>query len=100
MREQDRVADFFDEHDLEGEPAYQLLDLTSEVGELAKDAVESTDYGASGEVEVKSDEVGDVLFSLLAVANSLDLDASACLDEAIEKYESRIEATGTASSGE
>lgn len=47
---QRQVAAFVAEHDLETPPAYRLLDLVSAVGELAKDANESTGYGAdSGE---------------------------------------------------
>jgi NTP pyrophosphatase (non-canonical NTP hydrolase) len=33
----------------------------------------------------------DALFSLLSLAESLDIDASAALDEAMAKYESLIE---------
>lgn len=46
-----------------------------------------------------SDELGDALFSLLAVAESLEIDASEALDEALEKYETRIATKGDASSG-
>lgn len=35
MDEQARVANFVDEHDLTCPPAYRLLDLSAEVGELA-----------------------------------------------------------------
>ncbi|NHN60382.1 MULTISPECIES: MazG-like family protein [Halorussus] len=101
MKAQEKVAAFFAEHDIEGEPAYQILDLASEVGEIAKDAADSTDYGAAPEdLEVKTDELGDVLFSLLAVAESLDVDADDALDEALAKYEARIEETGDPGSGE
>jgi NTP pyrophosphatase (non-canonical NTP hydrolase) len=47
---------------------------------------------------VKRDEIGDALFSLLAFANSLDVDADAALDDALAKYERRIDATGDPSS--
>jgi NTP pyrophosphatase (non-canonical NTP hydrolase) len=101
MDAQRKVAEFFAEHDIEGEPAYQILDLASEVGEIAKDAADSTDYGAAPEeLDVKSDELGDALFSLLAVAESLDVDADVALDEALAKYEARIEETGDPGSGE
>ncbi|WP_135824777.1 MazG nucleotide pyrophosphohydrolase domain-containing protein [Halorussus ruber] len=101
MKAQQKVADFFEKHDMEGEPAYQILDLASEVGEIAKDAADSTGYGADpDELDVKSDELGDALFSLLAVAESLDVDADEALDEALAKYEARIEETGDPGSGE
>jgi NTP pyrophosphatase (non-canonical NTP hydrolase) len=93
MRAQSTVAEFVAEHDLEAPPAYRLLDLVSELGELAKDAAESTDYGASpDDLAVASDEVGDALFALLALAESLDVDAEAALEESLAKYEARMEA--------
>jgi NTP pyrophosphatase (non-canonical NTP hydrolase) len=99
MEEQRRVAAFIAAHDLSGTTEFRLLDLVSEVGEMAKDAAESTGYGESpGDVEVRTDEIGDALFSLLAVAESLDVDASAALDEALEKYEARMNESGTPSS--
>ncbi|WP_049970725.1 MazG nucleotide pyrophosphohydrolase domain-containing protein [Haladaptatus cibarius] len=100
MKEQQTVAKFLAEHDMDAPPAYRLLDLTAEIGELAKDANESTDYGASPEsISVNEDEIGDTLFALLSLAESLDIDASNALNEAISKYESRIETTGDAGSG-
>lgn len=101
MDAQDRVAAFQAEYDVDGDPEYQLLDLASEVGELAADACDATDYGrGDGDVDVKRDEIGDALFSLLVFANSLEVDADAALDEALAKYERRIEATGDPGSGE
>lgn len=101
MNAQETVAQFLAEHDMDADPAYRILDLTSEVGELAKDVNDSTDYGGSPEeVAVKSDEIGDALFALLAVAESLDVDAEEALDEALAKYRTRIEETGDAGSGE
>ena len=101
MNAQQHVADFLEAHDMDADPAYRVLDLASEVGELAKDVNESTDYGESpAEVAVKSDELGDALFALLALAESLDVDVGDALDEALAKYEARIEETGGAGSGE
>lgn len=89
---QQQVAEFVETYDLETPPAFRLLDLVSEVGELAKDANESTDYGASpAELSIASDELGDALFALLAVADALEIDADAALEEALEKYERRLE---------
>ena len=100
MNEQQRVAAFVDEHDLHGEPAFRVLDLAAEVGEIAADAAESTDWGTEpAELAIATDEIGDALFSLLAVAESLDVDAGDALDESLAKYEARINETGSASSG-
>lgn len=101
MDEQRQVAAFVERHDIEAPPAYRLLDLTSELGELAKDAAESTDYGAHpDEVALSEDEVGDALFALLALADSLEIDASEALDTALAKYEDRLSEKGEPSSGE
>lgn len=101
MHEQRRVAEFVEEHDLQADPAYRILDLVSEVGEVAKDAAVSTDYGETpDEVAVGADEVGDVLFAVLALAESLDVDAGEALGAALSKYERRLEETGSAGSGE
>ncbi|AUV82357.1 nucleotide pyrophosphohydrolase [Salinigranum rubrum] len=101
MEEQRRVAAFVERHDIEAPPAFRLLDLVSELGEVAKNATESTDYGDDPEaLTLDSDEVGDVLFALLALADSADIDAGDALDEALAKYERRIAENDTPASGE
>jgi NTP pyrophosphatase (non-canonical NTP hydrolase) len=100
MDEQQRVAAFVAEYELQSKPAFRILDLTAEVGEIAADATKSTDWGmAQSDLDIATDEIGDALFSLLAVAESLDVDAGDALDESLAKYEARIDETGSASSG-
>ena len=41
--QQRRVAEFLDTHDLESSPEFRVLDLASEVGEIAEDVAESTE---------------------------------------------------------
>jgi NTP pyrophosphatase (non-canonical NTP hydrolase) len=100
MDDQARVAAFLDAHDLRAPPENRVLDLASEVGELAKNVNETTDYGAADGADVDRDELGDAYFCLLALADELDYDAGDALDEALAKYESRLEDTGSAGSGE
>lgn len=101
MHEQERVAGFVESHDLEAPPAFRLLDLVSEVGELGKAAAESTDYGDRPDaIDLPEDEVGDALFALLALADCLDVDAGEALETALSKYERRLEETGEPASGE
>ncbi|EJN60160.1 MazG nucleotide pyrophosphohydrolase domain-containing protein [Halogranum rubrum] len=101
MDEQRRVARFLDESDLRTDPAYRLLDLTAEVGELAADATTSSEYGASPDsLTVNTDELGDALFALLALADELDLDAGDALTESLAKYERRAKSSGSVDSGE
>ena len=99
MDEQQRVAAFVKEYELQGEPAFRVLDLAAEVGEIAADATKSTDWGMEqSELNVETDEIGDALFSLLAVAESLDIDAGDALGESLAKYEKRLDETESASS--
>ncbi|TKX58450.1 nucleotide pyrophosphohydrolase [Halorubrum sp. SS7] len=101
MDEQDRVAAFVAEHGLETDLAYRVLDLESEVGEVAKEVATSTDYGEDPDAAaIATDEVDDALFALLALADAADVDADAALDESLAKYESRIESSGDAGSGQ
>ncbi|MFC5366078.1 MazG-like family protein [Salinirubrum litoreum] len=101
MDAQETVADFLDTHDLHTDPAYRLLDLTAEVGELAADATASTDYGASpAEIDLSRDELGDALFALLALAEETDTDADAALAESLAKYDARIDSEGSPGSGD
>ncbi|WP_254521516.1 MazG-like family protein [Natrinema caseinilyticum] len=95
MDEQRDVAEFIEANDLETPPAFRLLDLVSEVGELAEEANTSTEYGSS-----PADlELGDALFALLAVCEALEIDASDALADALEKYENRMEDSSTPGSG-
>ena len=97
---QERVAAFVTTHDIETPPAYRLLDAASELGELAKEINESTDYGTSPDaVDIASDELGDTLFALLALAEATDTDAEAALTTALEKYERRLDDSDTPASG-
>jgi len=101
MDEQREVAAFIREYDLETPAAYRLLDLVAELGEVSKEALTSTAYGEDPDgVDVSADEVGDVLFALLAVAEQLDVDAGAALDESLAKYRNRLNEGETPGSGE
>lgn len=94
---QRRVATFVATHDIDAPPTYRLLDTTSELGELAKDVNESTEYGADSDaVDITPDELGDSLFALLALAGAADTDATT----ALEKYEWRLDEGDSPASGE
>lgn len=97
---QHEVERFMEENELEGTTAFRIMDLVSEVGEVVRDATKSAEYGLKeDELEVKKDEIGDVMFSLLAVCNDLGVNAEEALDEAVAKYRERIEEKGDAGSG-
>ena len=76
-------------------PLANLARLFEECGELAR-AVNQT-YGPKqrkpGEGEVAArEELGDALYVLLALANSLDIDADDALADALRKVQGRIQA--------
>ena len=101
MSEQRRVAAFLADHDLTADPAYRVLDLAAEVGEVAADAAKSSDYGADpASLAVSEDELGDALFALLAVCEGLDVDAGEALATSLAKYKARIAESDAAGSGE
>ena len=97
---QQAVADFVQRHGLETDVEHRLLDLVSEVGELAKEVLKSTQYGrAHGALTPNWQvELGDVLFSLLCLGNATEVDMDSALHEALEKYEQRLAAHGSAGS--
>lgn len=88
----DVVGRFVSENGLSQEPHVRLHGLVSEVGELAKEILKGTAYGKAPFVpsEEWSMELGDVLFSVLALAAATDVDLQATLVNALEKYSDRI----------
>ena len=70
----------------------RILDIQSEIGELAKEHLKATNYGTT-EFELTDDfimEFGDVMYSLMSLANEVDLNAEVALNKVIEKYKNRI----------
>lgn len=73
-------------------PLAQLARLTEEVGELAREI--NHHYGEKLKkdrepVRELSEEIGDVLFVLTALANSLEIDLTASFTETISKLNQR-----------
>jgi NTP pyrophosphatase (non-canonical NTP hydrolase) len=95
------VAQFVREHGLEAPVQARLLDLVSEVGELAKEALEGTDYGRTPfhARDGWTGELGDVLFALVCLANSTGVGLQTALNEALEKYRERLAVGDDAGSG-
>ena len=79
----------------------RVLDIQSEVGELAKEVLKSTKYGTR-EFVITDDfelELGDVLYSLLSLADETGVDAEGVLDKVLAKYRKRIESNDNMGSG-
>ena len=99
------VSEFVATSGLQVPAETRFLDLVSEVGEVAKDFLTATEYGAKTlSAQSNGDdftgELGDVAFSLLALANALEVDLTDALQRAMAKYRERIYERGTAASGD
>lgn len=97
---QNEIAQFVSQHNLEIPIGDRMLDLASEIGELAKEILKNTDYGHQDfrPDSAWRDEMGDVLFSLTCLANSTEVNLLAALRGAIAKYQARLASQGDASS--
>ncbi len=83
-------------------PVYaRLMDIESELGELEKEYLKSSKYGTKDFVISKDFiiEYGDVLYSLLSLANELNIDAKDAITMILEKYQKRIENNNNMGSG-
>jgi len=80
----------------------RYIDLVSEVGELGKEIIQGSNYGKNGFTITKKtqDEIGDCLFSLLALCCSLNINAEEAVKNSLLKHEKRFAEKGKISSGE
>ncbi len=99
---QDTVQQFMIEKDLFAPLKDRLLDFASEFGELSKELLKATDYGKADFAVTQNwkEELGDVFFSLICIANQTDCDLEVCLKQSLRKYESRFAANQTISSNQ
>lgn len=93
---QEKVQQLAQRYTLQKDPEIGALDLTSEVGELAKEIILTTDYGKTPSQPRKDieKELGDVLFSLIILANIYTVDLEKALQGVLEKCEKRFQETG------
>ena len=98
---QQRVADFVVEHQLSADAVTRMLDLQSELGELAKELLKASDYGRKPFASTPDWELelGDVFFALLALAEVSGVDLEGALELALDKYWRRLSESGQAESG-
>jgi NTP pyrophosphatase (non-canonical NTP hydrolase) len=90
---QSRATEFAQKHNLLHPPGVFALDLASEVGEVAKEILLATDYGQQPfqPQPTLASELGDVLYSLCLLASSAGVDLETALENALAKYEQRLE---------
>lgn len=92
---QEKVKKFNDErtcHKKQMPTFARILDAQSELGELAKEYLTGSKYGTQ-EFDLNEEfkeEYGDVLYSLLSLANELELSCEECLEISLKKLQSRI----------
>ena len=97
------VRQFCQKHGLDSSPEHRSLDVLSELGEVAKEILKMSDYGrkpaapTSRRQELKA-ELGDLLYSLITLANSFDINLEKALEAAFKKYEQRLRRHGSAGS--
>ncbi len=88
-----KVQNFIHENNLHASLEHRTLDLVSEVGELSKEILKMTQYGKSELIlndEYKM-EMGDVYFSLIALANMHNIDLEEALESVLKKYHKRLQ---------
>ncbi|MBR9680546.1 MAG: nucleotide pyrophosphohydrolase [Candidatus Altiarchaeota archaeon] len=97
---QKKVANFTKKNKMEVAPEHRTLDLMSEVGEFAKEILNASNYGRKDtEYHDKlMDELGDVFYSLITVANSFDINLEKALNKSLKKYKERLGKKGSAAS--
>lgn len=97
---QSKVRKFIEKNSMHAPIEYRMLDLTNEIGEVAKEICKMSNYGRKKpryrkEIEL---ELGDAFYSLITVANYYNIDLDNSLKLAIKKYKKRIRKHGHAGS--
>ncbi|MCL2397125.1 MAG: hypothetical protein FWC93_03575 [Defluviitaleaceae bacterium] len=90
------AAEMAKKYGLSRDAMIRYADLVSEVGEVGKELLVGGDYGDKKiqPTESLARELGDVVFSLVSLANCLNLDLEECFAAAAEKYEIRFSQSG------
>lgn len=92
--EMQRIVDQYISQFKEGyfSPLSQMARLTEEMGELAREI--SHQYGEKPKKETENentieDELGDLLFVIICLANTLNIDLSSSFKRTMDKFETR-----------
>ena len=89
---QEKVNEMIKRYNLESTNEIRFIDLTSEVGELGKEILKGNDYGRKDfcNTDNVESEIGDVLFSLICIANGMNISLEKALENILKKYENRF----------
>lgn len=101
MNWQEEAEQFAQEHNFGHSPGVYILDLLSELGEVAKEILRHTHYGARPidfeqnglEQQRLAGELGDVLYSLCMLASSAGINLDQTFQATLQKYRQRWQAT-------
>ena len=98
---QEKVDELIKKYNLESSVEIRFIDLISELGELGKEILKGNEYGKKDlcNTENLESEIGDTFFSLICVANGLNIDLQNALDNVLNKYENRFSNNGNIGSG-
>lgn len=90
------VDRFTKEKDMNSKVEVRMIDITSEVGELSKEVLKGTNYGEKVFSPTRGweEELGDVLFSLICIANETNTSLEDSLMTVLDKYEKRFSSKG------
>lgn len=93
---QEKVDELIKKYNLESSVEIRFIDLISELGELGKEILKGNDYGKKNfcNTENLESEIGDTFFSLICIANGLNIDLKNALDNVLNKYENRFSSNG------
>ncbi len=97
---QSKIENFIDANGLRCDPATRALDLASEFGEVAKEILKASDYGKRPVTATEDlrEELGDLAFSLYALATELGLELDDAAELALRKYGTRLAKSGSSGS--
>lgn len=89
---QKKVKLFCEKNELNSPIEHRVLDTMSELGEVAKEILKMSNYG-DRPIKYNDNlkmELGDLLYSIITIANVFDIDLDEALNEVIRKYEQRM----------
>ncbi len=87
------LKDFITRYHLETQPAFSLLDILSELGEVAKELLKGTDYGRKEDTTDPTrmrEEIGDLVFAVAYLCTLYDVDPEEAMWESVRKFERRL----------
>lgn len=89
---QNQIKEFCKKNKLEAPLEHRVLDTISELGEVSKEILKASSYGKKDPMyrpELKL-ELGDLLYSLITIANYFDINLEEALNLVLKKYENRL----------